>query len=140
MKQFFKSFYQWGCMIPEALYPFAHEIRGQWVRGKQAYQVALQEGFDLFGPGRFSYKLTLYRGAWHLIGSILFITSVTLVADRLVGSQVALYVLLGAAIVALCFQEFILQPKQLNQSTSKGIFDVVTWITPMLIYVAFLVL
>lgn len=140
MKQFFKSFYQWMFAIPEALYPFAQEIEGKWVRGKRAHQKALQEGYDLLGHGRFGFKLTLYRGVWHVIGSIVFITLVTLIADRLLGSQTALYVLLAAAIIALCFQEFVVQAKQLNQSTRKAIFDVVTWVTPMAVYIAFFVL
>jgi VIT1/CCC1 family predicted Fe2+/Mn2+ transporter len=139
MKQFLKSFYQWGFAIPEKLYPFAQEIEGKWVRGRRAHQKALQEGFDLLGHGRFGFKLTLYRGAWHVVGSIVFITLVTFIADRLLGSQTALYVLLGAAIIALCFQEFVVQAKQLNQSTRKAVFDVFTWVLPMAVYVAFLI-
>jgi len=139
MKQFFKSFYQWLFTIPEIFYPFAQEIEGKWVRGKRAHQKALQEGFDLLGEGRFGFKLTLYRGAWHIVGSVVFITMVTLIADRLLGSQTALYVLLGAAIIALCFQEFVVQAKQLNQSTRKAVFDVFTWVLPVAVYVAFLI-
>lgn len=140
MKRFFTSLYQWIFRIPEILYPFSHEIEGKWVRGKRAYQKKLQEGFDLFGHGRFSFKMTLYRGAWHVTGSILFITLITVIADRVFGSQIALYILLGAAIVALCFQEFVIQARQLNQSTRKAMFDVFTWVLPIATYVALFVL
>jgi hypothetical protein len=81
----------------------------------------------------------IYRGVWHIVGSIVFIVTVTFVAQQMLGSDQALYALLGAAIVALCMQEFLLQPKRYGQTTNKGIFDVFTWALPMAVYVAFLI-
>lgn len=132
--------HHWLETIPDKLYPFKQEIEGKWVRGIRAYQKVLEEGIKIHGPGQTSYRLMIYRGAWHIVGSIIFLFGVTLLADHLFGTQVALYVLMVAAIVALILQEFIIHPKRYGQSTRKGIFDIVTWVTPMLIYVAFLVL
>ena len=140
MKQFFISVYIWLDTIPERLYPFAHEIEGQWVRGKVAYAKVLEEGFTLLGPGKMRPKLIIYRGAWHLFGSVVFIVSVTLLARDVLGSEAALYILMGAAIAALIFQEFILDPRRYKQQTNKGIIDVFTWVVPMAVYIAFLVL
>ena len=140
MKQFFISVYIWLDTIPERLYPFAHEIEGQWVRGKVAYAKVLEEGFALLGPGKMRPKLVIYRGAWHLLGSVVFIISVTLLARDVLGSEAALYILMGAAIAALIFQEFILDPRRYKQQTNKGIIDVFTWVVPMAVYIAFLVL
>jgi hypothetical protein len=139
MKQFFISVYIWLDTIPERLYPFAHEIEGQWVRGKVAYAKVLEEGFTLLGPGKMRPKLIIYRGAWHLFGSVVFIVSVTLLARDVLGSEAALYILMGAAIAALIFQEFILDPRRYGQQTNKGIIDVFTWVVPMAVYIAFLV-
>jgi hypothetical protein len=139
MKQFFISVYIWLDTIPERLYPFAHEIEGQWVRGKVAYAKVLEEGFALLGPGKMRPKLVIYRGAWHLLGSVVFIISVTLLARDVLGSEAALYILMGAAIAALIFQEFILDPRRYKQQTNKGIIDVFTWVVPMAVYIAFLV-
>jgi hypothetical protein len=139
MKQFFISVYIWLDTIPERLYPFAHEIEGQWVRGKVAYAKVLEEGFALLGPGKMQPKLIIYRGAWHLLGSVVFIISVTLLARDVLGSEAALYILMGAAIAALIFQEFILDPRRYKQQTNKGIIDVFTWVVPMAVYIAFLV-
>jgi len=60
-------------------------------------------------------------------------------AREVLGSEAALYILMGAAIMALVFQEFILDPRRHGQNTHKGIIDVATWVTPMVLYVAFLV-
>jgi len=139
IKQFFISLYIWLDSTPERLYPFKHEIEGQWVRGKVAYFKVLEEGFTLLGPGKMRPRLIIYRGAWHLLGSIVFIVGVTLLAREVLGSEAALYILMGAAILALVCQEFILDPRRHGQNTHKGIIDVFTWVTPMLIYVAFLV-
>ena len=139
MKRFLVSLYIWLDSIPERLYPFSHEIEGQFVRGKAAYSKVLEEGFALLGPGKMRPRLIIYRGAWHLFGSIVFIIGVTLLAREVLGSEAALYILMGAAILALVFQEFILDPRRHGQNTHKGVIDVVTWVTPMVLYVAFLV-
>jgi len=140
MKKLLISFHHWLETIPDKLYPFKQEIEGKWVRGIRAYQKVLDDGIKVYGPGQTSYRIMIYRGTWHLVGSIIFLIGVTLLANDLFGSEVALYALMGAAIVALCLQEFLLHPKRYGQSTRKGIIDIVTWVTPMLIYVAFLIL
>lgn len=140
MKKLLIAIHHWLETIPDKLYPFKQEIEGKWVRGIRAYHKVLEDGIKIHGPGQTSYRLMFYRGAWHLVGSTIFLVGITLLADHLFGNQVALYVLMAAAIVALVMQEFLLHPKRYGQSTRKGVFDVLTWITPMLIYVAFLVL
>jgi len=139
MKTFFITVYQYLETIPDTFYPFRREIEGKWVRGQRAYQQVIQEGFLIFGPGKMSYQMVIYRGVWHLIGSIISITLITFIANDIFGSEIALYILLGAAIIALCVQEFLRHPKRYNQSTRKGILDVCTWVTPVVVYLLFLV-
>lgn len=139
MKQFFISLHQWIETIPDTLYPFKYEIEGKWVRGKRAYHQALKNGFEIHGPGQTSYTLMIYRGAWHLIGSILLMSSLTVIAHQFLGNEAVLYILMAIAITALCLQEFILHPKRYGQTTRKGIFDFITWAAPMAVYIAFLV-
>lgn len=138
MKKFFITLYQYLETIPDTFYPFQREIEGKLVRGKQAYQQVIEEGFKLMGPGKLHYKIVIYRGAWHLIGSIISIISIAFVADKIFGSTIALYILLIVAIIALCIQEFLRHPKRYHQSTRKGLLDVATWLTPVFLYLAFL--
>ena len=65
MKKLLISLHHWLETIPDKLYPFKHEIEGRWVRGKQAYAQALEEGFKILGPGKLRYRIVIYRGAWH---------------------------------------------------------------------------
>jgi len=139
MKKIFISFHQWLETIPDKLYPFKRQIKGKWVRGKKAYDNVLEEGFEILGPGKLRYRIVFYRGAWHIVGSIVSMVAITYIAQRVLGSEAALYILMATAIIALFLQEFILHPKRYGQSTRKGIFDIVTWVAPMLVYVAFLV-
>jgi hypothetical protein len=76
-----------------------------------------------------------YRELLHFLGSILFIVSATLISEDLFGSEIALYVLLGAAIIALSYQEFYLHPKLYKQHVRKGLIDWFTWVMPMVTYV-----
>jgi hypothetical protein len=139
MKKILISFHHWLETIPDKLYPFKRQIEGKWVRGKQAYAQAVEEGFALLGPGKLRYRIVFYRGAWHIVGSVVSMIAITYIAQRVFGSDTALFVLLGTATLALCLQEFILHPKRYGQTTRKGIFDIVTWVAPMLVYVAYLV-
>jgi len=139
MKQFLISFHYWVETIPDKLYPFRQEIEGKWVRGRRAYEQVLHKGIKIHGLGQTSYRLTIYRGTWHLFGSIVLMASLTIIAHQLLGSEVALYVLLATAIAALCLQEFILHPKRYGQTTRKGVIDIFTWVAPMAVYMAFLV-
>ena len=68
---------------------------------------------------------------------MLFIVIATLVSQKLFGSEIALYILLGTAIVALFIQEFISHPNRFQQSRKKGIADWLTWVIPMVLYVIF---
>ncbi len=121
--------------IPDRFYPFGSKIDGEWVRGRRSYERAVKQAIRKYGLGRIGYKLVLYREVFHLIGSILFIIFATLVSKEFFGSDAALYVLLGAAIVALAFQEFYVHPKHFGQHARKGIADYLVWVVPMLVYI-----
>lgn len=129
--------HHWFETLPDKLYPFRAEIEGKWVRGKAAYQKLLEDGFALHGHGRVGYKLTIYRGAWHIAGSILLIAGIVAVSNRWSPEGSLAPTLLLLAIVALFLQEFILHPRRYGQSFNKGLFDVATWLTPIAIYVLF---
>jgi hypothetical protein len=116
------------------MYPFACEVEGHLVRGRRSYEQAVAHALEVYGLDRLGYKLTLYRELFHFIGSIIFILLATLVSKIFFGSDVALYVLLGAAVVALSFQEFYMHPKMYGQHPRKGIADWLAWVTPIATY------
>lgn len=136
MRNLLKKIYEFTETIPDRLYPFACEIEGRWVRGRRSYLHALNHAFETYGPHRLGYKLTVYRAGFHFLGAILFIIFSALISKELLGSEIALYVLLGAAIIALYFQEFHSHPKRYGQSRQKGIVDWLTWVIPMLVYIS----
>src|SRR3989344_7765710 len=122
----FKNTYGYFLTLPDRMYPFACEVGGEWVRGRRSYEQAAARALENYGLGRLGYKLMLYRELFHFAGSILFIISATLISKILFGSEVALYVLLAAAIMALSFQEFYVHPKHYGQRARKGVID---WLT-----------
>jgi len=132
---FFKTLYANIVALPDHLYPFACEIEGRIVRGRRSYEQAVKSAFKINGEGRFGYKLLLYRESFHFIGALLFIISAGLISKTLFGSDVALYVLLGAAILTLSFQEFYVHPRRYGQRSQKGIADWFTWVFPMVGYI-----
>lgn len=135
MRSAFKNTYGYLVTLPDRLYPFKSEIEGQFVRGRRSYEQAVEKALSVYGEGRLGYKLMLYREAFHFVGSILFITFATLVSRDLFGSDVALYVLLSAAILALAYQEFYVHPKTFGQHVRKGVTDYLVWVVPMLVYI-----
>jgi hypothetical protein len=136
MRNLFKKIYEFTETIPDYLYPFACEIEGRWVRGRKSYLQALNHAFDTYGPHRLGYKLTVYRAGFHFLGAVLFIIFSAIVSKKLLGSEIALYILLVAAIVALFIQEFHSHPKRYGQSKQKGWLDWLTWTIPMLVYIS----
>ena len=124
--------------IPDRLYPFACDIEGTFVRGRESYKRALEESFKKYGPNHFGFKLTFYRSTFHLLGSVVSIICATYISQRLFGSEVALYFLMAVMIVGIFVQEFYWQPKQMGQLRYKGVVDWLTWVTPIFIYLAFI--
>lgn len=137
MRALFKKMYLYCESMPDRLYPFTAEIEGRFVRGRESYKQAVERAMEKYGPNHLGYKLQFYRGAWHFMGSVLFIVFATLISQELFGSETAIYVLLGAAIFALFVQEFIYHPNRFKQSPRKGIADWLTWVIPMVLYVIF---
>lgn len=121
--------------IPDYFYPFASKVGGKWVRGKRSYEHAVAHALRHYGYHRLGYKLTLYREAWHFLGSVLFIISAALISQLFFGNEVAFYLLLSSAIVALTFQEFYVHPKRYGQHLPKGIADWCAWVMPMVVYI-----
>ena len=138
MKARLWTLYMFIHTIPDRLYPFSNDIEGTFVRGRESYKRALENSFKLYGPNHFGFKLTFYRSTFHLLGSIISIVCATFISQRLFGSEVALYFLMGVMIVGIFIQEFYWQPKQLGQLRYKGVVDWLTWVTPVLIYFFFI--
>lgn len=120
--------------LPDRLYPFSCEIEGTLVRGRRSYEQAVERALETYGLNRLGYKLTLYREFFHFLGSVIFIIVATLLSKIFFGSDTALYVLLGAAVTALFFQEFYLHPKLYGQHFKKGATDLFVWLAPMASY------
>lgn len=123
--------------LPERFYPFAEEIEGKLVRGRDAYKRTVEKAVAKYGPDQLGYTIQWYRATWHFFGSVLFIVSATFIARHWFGSETALYVLLGAAITALYVQEFYSHPRRLNQTRRKSVTDWLTWAIPMVLYMIF---
>ena len=138
MKERLRTLYLFIHTIPDRLYPFACDIEGTFVRGRESYKRALEESFKKYGPNHFGFKLTFYRSTFHLLGSIVSIICATFISQKLFGSEVALYFLMAVMIVGIFIQEFYWQPKQMGQLRYKGVVDWLTWATPVLIYFLFI--
>lgn len=132
-----KKLYFYVQTVPDRLYPFASDIGGKFVRGRESYKRALEESFEKYGPNHFGYKLTIYRGTFHLVGSIVSIVCATFISQKLFGSEIALYFLMALMIAGIFIQEFYLQPRLLGQLRYKGVVDSLTWVAPVLIYFTF---
>ena len=134
MKEKIKAFYLFGKTFPDRMYPFKREIEGEFVRGRAAYEQAVNEAWEKFGPHHIGFKLTCYRDAFHFLGAIVFILLTTILSQYFLDSERALYVLMGSAIAALFAQEFYFHPKYYAQPTIKGVTDWLSWVLPMLMY------
>lgn len=134
MQALVKNAYLFFVTLPERLYPFKSRVRGEWVRGRRSYEKAMNEALRKYGIGKIGYKLLLYREVFHFFGSVLFIIAATVISNELFGSEKALYVLMGAAILAFGFQEFYMHPRTYGQRTQKGILDWLSWVVPMIVY------
>lgn len=137
MKAFCKKLYLYVESIPDRFYPFASEIEGKIVRGRASYLNAVERAMEKYGPNNLSYSLILYRGVFHVIGAIIFISAAGLISRDLFGNEVALYVLLVAASVSLFVQEFYWHPRRFNQTRHKSYIDWFGWVIPMVAYVIF---
>ncbi len=129
--------YDFLVSLPDRLYPFRSEVEGQLVRGRRSYEQACARALEVYGEGKLSYTLFLYREICHFIGSVIFIILATVISHRLFGSNTALYVLLASAIMALSYQEFYLHPRRYGQRMPKGISDWLAWVAPMAAYFFF---
>lgn len=129
------TFYDFLVSIPDRIYPFAEEIEGQRVRFRRAYDQALSRIQEERGYGSYGAWLITYRGICHVVGAILFIGFSTIVSKELFGSDVALYVLLLLASLALIAQEFFIQPRTFGQMRLHSMVDVMSWVVPFGVYV-----
>ncbi|MEX0930988.1 MAG: hypothetical protein WDZ68_01705 [Candidatus Paceibacterota bacterium] len=137
MRALFKSIYDYIETLPDRLYPFASEIEGRWVRGRESYTLAVKHALTKYGVGRLGYKLVVYRQTFHFIGSILFLIIATVISNVLFGSESALIILLCVAVALISFQEFYLHPKRYGQLRHKGVADWFVWMTPIALYAIF---
>lgn len=126
--------YEYLVTFPDRLYPFSFRAKGKNVRGIASYNHELTLALKRYGKGHFGYKLVAYRETFHLIGSILFIIFAAGISTTLFGSDVALYVLLAAALLAITFQEFYVHPKTYGQLLPKGVVDWIAWVVPIGLY------
>lgn len=124
-------FYTFLITIPDCLYPFSCTIEGKRVRWRAAYEQVLTEVRARMGAGHYGATLFAYRQVFHVVGSVLFMTTATFIAHRLFGSDTALLVLLGTATLAITFQEFYVHPRHYGQRLPKSVTDWLAWVAPM---------
>ena len=135
MKKNIKKIYIFFVTIPDRFYPFSEEVQGERVRWQAAYDQALARIQQKYGYGRYGVRLIAYRGLFHVLGASLFILFSTLITQELFDTNTALYVLFFLAIVALGYQEIILQKKTYGQQLMHSLFDWFSWVLPMIVYV-----
>ncbi|MDB5245032.1 MAG: hypothetical protein JWN90_137 [Parcubacteria group bacterium] len=133
-KKVYHDPYHFCITFPDRIYPFASIIEGKKVRWRRSYEHRLAEIQDTLGDGHYGLKLGTYREICHVLGSGLFIATATLVSHTLWGSDVALPVLFLAAMLAITFQEFYLQPRTYNQRFGKSLADWISWVAPLTLY------
>ncbi len=126
--------YNFFLTFPNRLYPFSCEIEGERVRWQRSYDEVLRRVREQLGEGHYGARLFIYREVFHIVGAFLFVAFAGLIAKDLFGSDIALYVLLGAAFLAISFQEFYLQPRTLGQLRVKSISDWLSWVVPFGVY------
>lgn len=129
-RKYASRLYSFFITLPERLYPFSCIVEGKRVRFRRAYQEILREVRERLGDGHYGARLFAYREVFHVMGAFLFILFAGLVSKELFGSDIALYVLLGAAFLAITFQEFYLQPRTLGQLRTKSVTDWLSWVVP----------
>ncbi|MDB5265262.1 MAG: hypothetical protein JWN64_833 [Parcubacteria group bacterium] len=120
--------------IPDRLYPFSTIVEGKRVRWQASYNHALALARKRLGPGHYGYRVLAYRQACHFIGALGVIVVSTFISKELFGSDVAIYVLLVLAIVAVSYQEFYLHPRYYGQLWRKSVADWLVWTIPIGIY------
>lgn len=120
--------------LPDRLYPFKTEVRGQWVRGVRSYNATYERYQKKYGNGRYGFKLDAYRQLFHLAGSILFLIIAAYLSQALFGSTDAMYAFLISAVCLISFQEFYLHRRMYQQLWKKGIIDWLAWCIPLGIY------
>lgn len=130
----FSDLYNFCVTIPDRLYPFVEDVDGKRVRGRKAYDEALGRIQTNRGYGHYGTWLITYRGIFHVVGATLFIGFSTLISKDLFGSNVAIYVMLIMATVALAFQEFYLQPRTHGQMKLHSLMDLMSWTLPFGVY------
>lgn len=128
------GFYHFLITVPDRLYPFKNEVRGQWVRGIRSYDAALARYERVHGAGHYGFKLGTYRQLFHFAGSILYLTLAAYLSRAFFGSAGALYAFLAAAVLLVSYQEFYLHRKLYRQLWRKGILDWCAWCAPMGLY------
>lgn len=134
MLKHYPGLYHSLVILPDRLYPFKTEVRGQWVRGIRSYNARLARYEQKYGMGHYGFKLNVYRQVFHLVGSILFLLIAAYLSQSFFGSVNAMYILLTAAILLISFQEFYLHRRMYQQLWQKGIIDWLSWCVPMGIY------
>ncbi len=131
MRRVVLNWYTFIVSLPDLLYPFSCEVEGKRVRGRLAYEAARAKARELRGPGAYGYQILAYRQVFHVIGSILFIALATFVSHSLFGSETALFILFGAAVLVISVQEFYLHPRFYEQHLGKGVSDWLAWVVPI---------
>ncbi len=138
MNEKIKKMYLGVKTFPDRMYPFRSEIEGSFVRGRASYERAVELAKEKYGPQHLGYKLTAYREAFHFSGSIVFLLVTAVLSQQFFNSEVAFYVVVAGAIIALFVQEFYYHPKYYAQTTLKGVTDWLAWIIPMVLYITFI--
>ena len=134
MRGYASRLYSFFLTLPNCLYPFSCVVEGKRVRFRKAYEEILREVRERLGDGHYGARLFAYREVFHIVGAFLFILYSALISKELFGSDVALYVLLAAALIAITVQEFYVQPRTLGQLRTKSVMDWLSWAVPFGIF------
>ena len=104
------------------------------MRWQRSYEHRLALIQRQLGVGRYGFRLSAYRGVFHIIGAGIIILGGTILSKTLWGSDAALPAVFVLSMLAITYQEFILQPRTYKQRFGKGLIDWISWATPLGLY------
>lgn len=126
--------YHFLVTFPDRVYPFVTKVGGKPVRWRRSYEHRLARIQRELGVGRYGFRLSAYRELFHIIGAGLVIVTGTIVSQTLWGSDTALPIVFILAMLAITYQEFVLQPRTYKQHPTKGVVDWISWAAPLGLY------
>jgi len=127
-----KVFYNFVLTIPNRLYIFPSEINGKKEYFLKSYNYTKNLCQEFIGSG-YCKEILIWRELFHFLAALFFI-ALAAGLEKLFKSSTLVFIILGAVVLWITFQEFYLHPTFYDQKFVKGLVDWLVWIIPIAIY------